>query len=100
VIEEHLERADLGILLISADFLASDYIADIEMPRLQSGSKSLLPLVVGECDHRDITNHRFAPWGLAPLRDMNLSQRDSIYTQVASAVRALLERPPGSSESK
>ena len=37
--EEALDRARIAILLISADFLASDFIIDNELPQLLNAAK-------------------------------------------------------------
>jgi internalin A len=59
-IDEELEHADLILLLISADFLASDYCYDIEveraMARHRAGEARVIPIIV-----RDVA------WGKAPF---------------------------------
>lgn len=86
-IAEHLQSAAFGILMISARFLASDYVADVELPELMRGNRRVLPVVVGHCDHSEITRTLFAPWGLKPLNEMSEPERDRIYTQLAVALR-------------
>jgi hypothetical protein len=41
VIIRELETSDVGILLVSADFLASEYISKVELPRLLEASLSV-----------------------------------------------------------
>ncbi|MBF0294334.1 MAG: TIR domain-containing protein [Magnetococcales bacterium] len=45
-----LESCNAGILLISADFLASDFIQNVELPRLYERNVRLFPVVVGPCN--------------------------------------------------
>src|SRR2546428_6575835 len=49
-IDEHLERASIILLLISADFLASDYCYDREMTRAlerhQHGAVRVIPIIL------------------------------------------------------
>ncbi len=90
VIDDQLEQAAFGILMISAKFLASDYVADVELPMLTKGTSRLLAVIVGHCDHSEITRHLYAPWGLDPLSEMTEPERDRIYTQVAVALRQAL----------
>jgi len=59
-IDEHLERADIVLLLVSADFIASDYCYEKEMMRAlerhAAGEARVIPVVV-----RDVN------WKLAPF---------------------------------
>jgi hypothetical protein len=93
-IKEHLEQAAFGILMISAKFLASDYVADVELPQLTKGPGRLFAVIVGHCDHTDITRDLYAPWGLKPLSEMTVPERDRIYTQVAVALRQAVGTQP------
>ena len=49
-IDGHLDRADVILLLVSADFLASDYCFDIElrraMERHEAGEARVVPIIV------------------------------------------------------
>ena len=59
-IDENLEQADIILLLVSADFIASDYCYDVEMNRAlerhHSGDAVSIPVVV-----RDV-NRKSAPF--------------------------------------
>ena len=52
-IAENLEAADLILLLVSADFLASDYIQNIELPhaleRQQNNTAQVIPIILRDC---------------------------------------------------
>lgn len=53
-IDEHLESAQIVLLLISDDFLASDYCYDIEMKRAMErhelGEARVIPIILRPCD--------------------------------------------------
>lgn len=53
-IKSEIEDADFAILLISSDFLSSDFIRYQEMPwiseRLKQGTLKILPIMVGQAD--------------------------------------------------
>ncbi|MFF9216237.1 TIR domain-containing protein [Streptomyces viridosporus] len=53
-IDENLESADIILLLVSADFLASEYCRDVEMRRAlerhREGTARVVPVVLRACD--------------------------------------------------
>ena len=68
-IGEELERADIVLLLVSPDFLASDYCYDIEMARAmerhEAGETRVMPVLLRPCDWRD-----------APFGKLNATPKD------------------------
>lgn len=60
-IAQELENADIILLLVSADFLASDYCYDVEMQRAlerhNAGEARVIPVILRPCDWHD------APFG-------------------------------------
>jgi TIR domain-containing protein len=59
-IHQHLQSAQIILLLISSSFLASDYCYDIEMQKAlekqDNGTAHVIPIILRECD-----------WGRTPL---------------------------------
>src|SRR5690348_17623516 len=53
-IDEHLEAAQIILLLVSADFLASEYCFDVEMKRAlerhDRGQARVVPVILRPCD--------------------------------------------------
>jgi internalin A len=53
-IDENRERADIILLLVSADFITSDYRYEIEMKRAlerhQAGEAQVIPVIVRDCN--------------------------------------------------
>ena len=53
-IDDQLDRADIVLLLVSADFLASDYCYDVEMMRAMArhaqGAARVIPVILRPCD--------------------------------------------------
>jgi internalin A len=68
-IDVNLERADIILLLISADFIASDYCYDIEMKRAlerhENGEARVIPVIV-----------RDANWRIAPFAKLQSLPKD------------------------
>ena len=48
-IEEAIERSRVALVLVSADFLASDYVMEHELPALVRHGVRLAPVLVGDC---------------------------------------------------
>jgi hypothetical protein len=53
-IDEHLNTADISLLLVSADFIDSDYCWDVElaraMERHEAGEARVIPVILRPCD--------------------------------------------------
>ena len=94
-ISESLEAADLVLLLVSPDFLASDYCFEIEMKRAlarqQSGSARVIPVILRPCDwHRFPFGHlRPTPQDGMPVS--KFADRDEAFLQVSRDIRGAAE---------
>ena len=90
-IDAHLESADVILLVVSADFIASDYCYDKEMKRAmerhKAGTVRIIPVIVRACD-----------WDGTPFRELlafpkdgkaitSWSNRDEAFTDVAKGIR-------------
>lgn len=95
-ISQHVEKDDIILLLVSADFLASDYCYEIEMTRAlkrqQAGTAIVIPVILRACDWHG------APFGklLATPPDgkpiKQYADLDQGLLEVAKAVRAAATR--------
>jgi internalin A len=69
-IDTALERADIILLLISSDFIASNYCFDIEMKRAlerhNAKEARVIPIIVRDCD-----------WDIKPLRKLKALPKDA-----------------------
>jgi CheY-like chemotaxis protein len=99
-IDEHLRSADVVLLLISKDFIASDYIMGAElglaMARQQGGDAVVVPVMLRQVDLQpeDAADLPFVrllatqglPRDLKPVTSW--TNRDEAWTNVASGLRA------------
>jgi internalin A len=96
-IDQHLEDADIILLLISADFIASDYCYKIEMKRAlerhAAGEARVIPIIL-----RDVS------WGKAPFSKLQAlpkdakpvtkwRNRDSAWKNVAEGIEKVTKVP-------
>jgi hypothetical protein len=94
-ISDHLDSADIILLLVSADFLSSDYCYDIEMKRAmerhERSDAHVIPVILRPCDWK------FAPFGklMAVPQDgkpvVKFPMLDDGFVEVVQAVRQVVE---------
>jgi hypothetical protein len=101
-IEEALGRARVAILLVSADFLASDFIVENELPPLLAKAESdgtrIVPIIVKPCRFlRDKNLSRFQAINdpATPLINMSEGDQEKVYDQLSQ----LVERHMGGAKS-
>lgn len=96
-IESALNRAHVAVLLISPDYLASDFIVDDELPILLKKAKdegvTILPLILRPCrfsrdTHLNIFQAVNSP--NTPLASLARWERDTHYDRVAREIEDLL----------
>ena len=95
-IDRHIETDDIILLLVSSDFLSSDYCYEIElkraMERHEAGDAIVIPVILRACD-----------WHGAPFGKLNATppdgkpitqfpDRDQAMLEVAKAVRVAVAR--------
>lgn len=95
-IDEHLQQADVILLLVSPDFLASDYCYEREMIRAmerhEEGSAIVIPVILRACDWHG------APFGnfLAVPRDgrpvTQWPDRDQAFLEITNGIKEALKR--------
>ncbi len=91
-ISEHVENDNILLLLVSADFLASDYCYDREMQRAMerhnAGNAVVIPVILRACDWQQ------APFGklmATPTDGRPITQwpdRDQAFLEVAKQIRS------------
>ena len=96
-IDENLERADIILLLISPDFLASDYCHDIEMQRAlerhAQGTARVIPVILRPCDwqHSPFSSLLAAPADGKPIT--RWPDEDEAFVDVVRQIRVALPVP-------
>ncbi len=104
-IEKALQSARVAVLLVSADFLASKFIQEIELPQLliaaQEEGATILSVILSPCgfeERKDLTEFQTENPPSKPLSEMTYSQKEAIWEKVARDVRDELSsttlRPP------
>jgi len=92
-IDANLEAADIILLLVSADFLASDYCFDVEikcsMQRHQEKSAVVIPVLLRSCDTHgaEFMKLQGLPKDLKPVTTWD--NLDEAFTDIAKGIRAV-----------
>src|SRR6266852_1110811 len=94
-IDEHLEQASVILLLISADFLASDYCYGIEMQRAlerhQANEARVIPILLRPVDWKGapFAHLQALPTDAKPITIWR--NRDAAFADVAAGIRRVIE---------
>jgi hypothetical protein len=99
-IRQAIERASVAVLLVSADFLASDFISTNELPPLLAEAKDqgtrIIPVILKPCAFTDIPElARFQAVNdpSQPLIAKGEADREAIWVEVARIVNAAVNTP-------
>jgi len=98
-IDYALQTAKVAVLLVSADFLASEFIAHNELPPLLSAAESegvtILPVLLKPCryNYTPLAEFQFVNKPLIPLEKLRNVEREETWSQVAEAITAALTTP-------
>jgi internalin A len=97
-INDNLERADVVLLLVSADFIASDYCYDTEMTRAlerhEKGVARVIPIIISDCIWRSALFGKLQalPTDGRPVANWGPDKyaRDSAWKNVADGIEKVL----------
>lgn len=96
-IEDALGRARVAVLLVSADFLASEFISENELPPLLAAAESdglrILPVIVRPClfeENPDISRYQAINPPTRPLSAMGENEQEQALVNVARSVLEFL----------
>ena len=96
-LKKALQSAKIAILLVSADFFASDYIAEKELPPLLEAARrnelTVLSVVLSACAFNDSELSKFQATNAPsnPLNQMSRGKRDLAWHEVIKAIKKSLE---------
>jgi hypothetical protein len=94
-IDRHLMSADIVLLLVSADFIASDYCWGEEMTKAlerdRRGEARVIPVILRHCDWQStpLTRLQAVPKGGKPIKAW--SDEDEAFLDVVAAIRRAVQ---------
>lgn len=96
-IEIALRKSAIAILLISADFLASDFIVENELPPLLRAAdeegKTILPVIVSPCGflrNKNLAKFKAINDPRFPLNSMSRYDQERVYEEIAATIENLI----------
>lgn len=90
-----LSKARVAILLISANFFASEFVARDELPHIleaaDSGGTTILWLLVSHCDYEDrgIDKYQSLTKPKKPIKALSSAGRDEVYTKLVKRIKEI-----------
>src|SRR5438105_4026776 len=91
-IEKAIESARVAILLVSADFLASKFIAEDVLPPLLAAAKTegtiIIPVILSACAFKESALSQFQAINRPekPLSGMSRNDKEKIWAEIATRV--------------
>lgn len=98
-ITQALDTAKAAVLLVSADFLASKFIAENELPPLLAAAKQagarIFPVIVSPCDYQHSLLEPFQAVNVPdkPLNKLSKAGREALLVKLIQAIREALANP-------
>ena len=93
-ISDHLDSAQIILLLISPDFIGSNYIYDIElkraMERHEAEEAQVIPIILRPCDWKTASFSKLQALPRDGKPIVKWGNRDEAFLQIASEIRDLL----------
>lgn len=99
VIKLQLEKSDIMLLLLSADFMASKYIYDVELESAKLRHKAreivIISVIVRSCDYEStwLGDLELLPTGAQPVESEHWKFRDAAWKNVIEGIKKVLIAP-------
>ncbi|MFA0162294.1 hypothetical protein BCT47_25250 [Vibrio splendidus] len=98
-IDKALQQANIAILMISADFLASDFIVNNELPPLLTKAEvqgtKIVPVIVSPCRFvREQSLNKFQAVNnpTTPLSQISIHEREAIYDKLSQDIENVMKQ--------
>src|SRR5205807_851716 len=95
-IDTNLNEADIILLLVSPDFIHSDYCYSIEMTRAlerhENGTARVIPIILRPCDYigAPFSKLQALPTDAVPITDRKWRNRDEAFFNVVQGIRKIV----------
>jgi hypothetical protein len=94
-IHEHLEKSQIILLLVSSDFIASDYCSNVEVKRAlelnENGVARVIPVILRPCDWSETALGRLQGIPKDAMAVTSWKNQDEAFTQIAKEIRTVVK---------
>ncbi|GHU56302.1 hypothetical protein FACS1894132_13570 [Clostridia bacterium] len=91
-----VEESAVAILLVSADFMASDFIQNVELPALLNAEKEdgiiIIPIMLYDCNYGELTKYQFFNTPNNPLAGLKKVPQEKIFKELSQTAVKKLEK--------
>lgn len=91
-----MNQAAIAILLVSADFLASDFIRNVELPALFEAEKkagiTIIPAILYKCNCDDLMKYQCINSPDKPLGGLRKATQEEVYARLAKVAAKKLNQ--------
>lgn len=102
-VKENLEKAQIILLLISVDFINSDFCYDVELTRAieryQAKQARVIPVILKHCDWEEtpvgsiyLGDLQALPTDAKPIEDKYWENQDKAFTDIAKGIRKVIRQ--------
>ena len=96
VIKDHLQKAEMALVLVSQAFLDSDYCQNVEIEHFLAQKSHLIPIILSPCEwrrHRWLSERQFLPGGNETLEEhyTEPGRRKALFLKIRKALRERAE---------
>lgn len=95
-IEKALASAKVAVLLVSADFLASDFINEVELPSLLTAAQEeglvIMPVILSPCRFKQSSLSQFQAVNPTdkPLNSLSRSEQEALWVRLTEDIESVL----------
>lgn len=95
-VDTHLNQADIILLLVSPDFIASDYCYNLEMMRAlerhEAGEASVIPIILRPVSWKETPFGKLQALPTGDKAVTTWSNRDQAFLQIAEGIQKIVEK--------
>jgi len=89
-IGEAIARTDIALLLVSPEFLASDFVMDVELPALIGRGVRLAPILLRDCHYTEVDSLAEVQWAHDPELDGPIATAADVDGAIVRATAGLI----------
>ena len=97
-IEKAMASAEVCLLLVSANFLASDFVIHTELPTILDSAKRrgvlIVPIILSYCrfaKHEELRHYQSRPGPDTPLASLNEAEQDKVLYELSVEIEEVLK---------